>query len=57
MPAMCFAVDVAPLRDLADPAAIVRLARAAEASGWDGVSIWDSTGVSTGSPGRRGGRC
>lgn len=48
MPEMRFAVDVAPLGDLADPAAIVRLARAAEASGWDGLSIWDSTGVSMG---------
>jgi alkanesulfonate monooxygenase SsuD/methylene tetrahydromethanopterin reductase-like flavin-dependent oxidoreductase (luciferase family) len=43
-----FAVDVAPLGDLADPVAIVRIARAAEASGWDGLSIWDSTGVSMG---------
>jgi alkanesulfonate monooxygenase SsuD/methylene tetrahydromethanopterin reductase-like flavin-dependent oxidoreductase (luciferase family) len=45
---MRFAVDIAPLGDLADPAAIVRLARAAEASGWDGLSIWDSTGVGMG---------
>jgi alkanesulfonate monooxygenase SsuD/methylene tetrahydromethanopterin reductase-like flavin-dependent oxidoreductase (luciferase family) len=42
------AIDIAPLGDLADPAAIVRLARAAEASGWDGLSIWDSFGVSMG---------
>jgi alkanesulfonate monooxygenase SsuD/methylene tetrahydromethanopterin reductase-like flavin-dependent oxidoreductase (luciferase family) len=42
------AIDVAPLGDLADPAAIVRLARAAEASGWDGLSVWDSLGVSMG---------
>jgi len=45
---MQFAIDVAPLGDLADPAAIVRLARAAEAAGWDGLSIWDSLGVSMG---------
>lgn len=45
---MRFAVDVAPLGDLADPEAIVRVGRAAEASGWDGLSIWDSTGVSMG---------
>jgi len=45
---MRFAVDVAPLGDLADPATIVRLGRAAEASGWDGLSVWDSTGVSMG---------
>jgi alkanesulfonate monooxygenase SsuD/methylene tetrahydromethanopterin reductase-like flavin-dependent oxidoreductase (luciferase family) len=43
-----FAVDVAPLGDLADPATIVRFGRAAEAAGWDGLSIWDSTGVSMG---------
>lgn len=45
---MRFAIDIAPLGDLADPASIVRLARAAEANGWDGLSIWDSTGVSMG---------
>jgi alkanesulfonate monooxygenase SsuD/methylene tetrahydromethanopterin reductase-like flavin-dependent oxidoreductase (luciferase family) len=45
---MQFAIDIAPLGDLADPVAIVRLARAAEAAGWDGLSIWDSTGVSMG---------
>ena len=42
------AIDVAPLGDLADPHAIVRLAVAAEAAGWDGVSTWDSLGVSMG---------
>jgi alkanesulfonate monooxygenase SsuD/methylene tetrahydromethanopterin reductase-like flavin-dependent oxidoreductase (luciferase family) len=45
---MRYAIDIAPLGDLADPAAIVRLARAAEAAGWDGLSIWDSLGVSMG---------
>ena len=43
---MRFAIDVAPLGDLSDPLAIVELARTAEAAGWDGLSIWDSTGVS-----------
>jgi len=44
---MRYAIDIAPLGDeLADPATIVRLARAAEASAWDGLSIWDTTGVS-----------
>lgn len=42
------AIDVAPLGPLADPRAIAELARAAEAAGWDGISIWDSTGVSMG---------
>jgi alkanesulfonate monooxygenase SsuD/methylene tetrahydromethanopterin reductase-like flavin-dependent oxidoreductase (luciferase family) len=45
---MRYAIDVAPLGELADPTAIVRLGRAAEAAGWDGLSIWDSTGVSMG---------
>ena len=45
---MRHAVDIAPLGPLADPSAIVRLAEAAEAAGWDGMSIWDSTGVSMG---------
>jgi alkanesulfonate monooxygenase SsuD/methylene tetrahydromethanopterin reductase-like flavin-dependent oxidoreductase (luciferase family) len=45
---MRFAVDIAPLGELSDPATIVRLARVAEATGWDGLSLWDSTGVSMG---------
>ena len=45
---MRYAIDIAPLGDLADPVAIVALARAAEDSGWDGLSIWDSLGVSMG---------
>jgi alkanesulfonate monooxygenase SsuD/methylene tetrahydromethanopterin reductase-like flavin-dependent oxidoreductase (luciferase family) len=45
---MRYAIDIAPLGDLADPVAIVGLARAAEAAGWDGLSIWDSLGVSMG---------
>lgn len=47
-PTVQCAIDVAPLGPLADPATIVRLATAAEAAGWDGLSIWDSTGVSMG---------
>lgn len=43
-----YAIDVAPLGALADPRSIVRLARAAEAAGWDGLSMWDSLGLSTG---------
>jgi alkanesulfonate monooxygenase SsuD/methylene tetrahydromethanopterin reductase-like flavin-dependent oxidoreductase (luciferase family) len=45
---MRFAVDVAPLGELADPTAIVRIASTAESAGWDGCSIWDSLGVSMG---------
>lgn len=46
---MRYAIDIAPLGDLADPAAIVGLAVAAERAGWDGLSTWDSLGVSMGS--------
>lgn len=46
--AMRFAIDIAPLGDLADPGTIVDLARTAEAAGWDGLSIWDSLGVGMG---------
>jgi alkanesulfonate monooxygenase SsuD/methylene tetrahydromethanopterin reductase-like flavin-dependent oxidoreductase (luciferase family) len=45
---MRFAIDIAPLGELADPLAIVELARVAEASGWDGLSTWDSFGISMG---------
>ncbi len=38
---MRFAVDVAPLGELSDPRAVARMATAAEASGWDGLSTWD----------------
>jgi len=43
-----YAIDIAPLGELADPDAFVRLALAAEAAGWDGASTWDSLGVSMG---------
>jgi len=42
---MQFAVDLAPMGEMADPAALVRLAVAAERSGWDGVSTWDVLGT------------
>lgn len=45
---MRYAVDIAPLGDLADPRLIARFGRAAETSGWNGLSVWDSTGVSMG---------
>jgi alkanesulfonate monooxygenase SsuD/methylene tetrahydromethanopterin reductase-like flavin-dependent oxidoreductase (luciferase family) len=45
---MHYAIDIAPLGELADPHAIVRLAVAAEAAGWDGLSTWDSLGVAMG---------
>ena len=47
---MRYAIDLAPLGELADPHAMVRLATAAERAGWDGVSTWDSLGVSIGAP-------
>jgi alkanesulfonate monooxygenase SsuD/methylene tetrahydromethanopterin reductase-like flavin-dependent oxidoreductase (luciferase family) len=42
---MRFALDVAPLGELADPSVLVDLGQAVEASGWDGFSIWDSLGA------------
>jgi len=42
---MKFAVDLAPVKELADPRELVRLAVAAERSGWDGVSTWDVIGT------------
>lgn len=42
---MRHAIDIAPLDELADPLTIAELGRAAEAAGWDGLSIWDSLGV------------
>jgi alkanesulfonate monooxygenase SsuD/methylene tetrahydromethanopterin reductase-like flavin-dependent oxidoreductase (luciferase family) len=48
MPDLRYAIDIAPLGDLSDPRAIVRLAVAAEESEWDGLSIWDSMGLSMG---------
>ena len=45
---MRFAVDVAPLGELADPRAIARIATAAEAAGWDGLSTWDVLAASMG---------
>ena len=45
---MRYALDVAPLGELADPRVIAELAGIAEAAGWDGVSTWDSLGVDVG---------
>ncbi len=48
MSALRYAIDICPLGDLSEPQAILRLALAAEESGWDGLSIWDSLGLSMG---------
>ncbi len=45
---MRFALDVAPLGELADPLELVRLGRAAEVAGWDGFSTWDVLGPAMG---------
>lgn len=47
---MRFAIDVAPIGDLADPRAVVRLATTAEAAGWDGLSTWDNVGNAMSAP-------
>jgi alkanesulfonate monooxygenase SsuD/methylene tetrahydromethanopterin reductase-like flavin-dependent oxidoreductase (luciferase family) len=46
---MQFSLDLAPLGELSDPRAIARLAWAAEAAGWDGLSTWDALGPAMGS--------
>lgn len=46
---MRFAIDICPLGELSDPRAILQLAEAAEAAGWDGLSMWDSLGLTVGS--------
>lgn len=38
---MRHALYFAPFAELADPAAVVEVARAAEAAGWDGLYLWD----------------
>ena len=45
---MRYALDVAPLGELADPRVIQELAGIAEAAGWDGISTWDSLGIDVG---------
>lgn len=45
---MRYAVDVAPLGEMADPRLLVELAVAAERSGWDGLSTWDVLGTAMG---------
>ena len=42
---MQYAVDLAPIGEMADPHVLVRLAVAAERAGWDGVSTWDVLGT------------
>ena len=48
MSALRYAIDICPLGDLSEPRSILRLALAAEESGWDGLSMWDSLGLSMG---------
>jgi alkanesulfonate monooxygenase SsuD/methylene tetrahydromethanopterin reductase-like flavin-dependent oxidoreductase (luciferase family) len=48
MPELRYAIDICPLGDLSEPRSILRLAVAAEESGWDGLSMWDSLGLSMG---------
>jgi alkanesulfonate monooxygenase SsuD/methylene tetrahydromethanopterin reductase-like flavin-dependent oxidoreductase (luciferase family) len=38
---MRYGIEVVPFGEFSDPRAVVRLAQAAEAAGWEGVWIWD----------------
>ena len=41
---MHYAIEVVPLGDYADPRNILRLAKAADAAGWEGLFVWDHLG-------------
>jgi alkanesulfonate monooxygenase SsuD/methylene tetrahydromethanopterin reductase-like flavin-dependent oxidoreductase (luciferase family) len=45
-----YGIEITNLGDYADPRAVVRLARRAEASGWEGLFIWDHLGFVWGAP-------
>ncbi|MCA9971691.1 MAG: TIGR03619 family F420-dependent LLM class oxidoreductase [Anaerolineales bacterium] len=38
---MRYGIEIVPFGEFADPRAVVRLARAAEAAGWEAVWVWD----------------
>src|SRR4051812_32175896 len=38
---MHYGIEVVPLGAFSDPQAVVRVARAAEAAGWEGLVLWD----------------
>ena len=59
-PRMRWGLSISLSAELADPAVLVDVARAAEAAGWDGVFVWDHLWNRTGAPfadpvGRAGG--
>jgi alkanesulfonate monooxygenase SsuD/methylene tetrahydromethanopterin reductase-like flavin-dependent oxidoreductase (luciferase family) len=45
-----YGIEITNLGDYADPRAVVRLARRAEASGWEGLFVWDHLGFVWGAP-------
>ncbi len=47
---MHYGLDVVTLGDYANPRLVVRLAQAAEASGWEGLFIWDHLAFAWGVP-------
>jgi alkanesulfonate monooxygenase SsuD/methylene tetrahydromethanopterin reductase-like flavin-dependent oxidoreductase (luciferase family) len=47
---MHYGIVTANLGDYADPRVAVRLARAAEAAGWEGFFVWDHLGFVRGVP-------
>ena len=47
---MHYGIEVVTLGDYADPRPVVRLARAAEKAGWEGIFIWDHLGFAWGAP-------
>ena len=47
---MRYGIEITNLGDYADPRAVVRLARRAEAFGWEGLFVWDHLGFVWGVP-------
>ena len=47
---MRYGIVIANLGDYADPRLTVRLARAAEAAGWEAFFVWDHLGILGGVP-------
>lgn len=47
---MHYGIEVVTLGEYADPRVVVRLARAAERAGWEGLFVWDHLGFAWGAP-------
>ncbi len=48
---MKYAIEIVPFGEMGDPRNILRLAQAAEGSGWEGLFLWDHLAYAFGWPG------